>query len=262
MNASLQRIGAVMRNQFDYLRSRPYTVFRVVVFPVTEVLVYALITQFLVGGEGNLSDGQFIVVGSIVWILINEFQRGFTLAFFDLLWDHTLMSVWTAPVRLWEWFIGAAISSSTITAIAGGVIVATGAAFGVPFGRLGWSVVPATVIGALLALAISILVIICVMRWGHGAAELAWGVGAMLSPLSGAFVPVSALPSFLQPIANVLPTTLIFTALREAWDGPGVPWASFGIAFGAAALFAGVMLLALHRELTRFRVQVNVTRFI
>ncbi|MFZ4515715.1 MAG: ABC transporter permease [Acidimicrobiia bacterium] len=262
MNGSLQRIAAVARNQFDYSRARPYTVFRVVVFPIAEVLVYALITHFLVGDQGNVSDGQFIVVGSIVWILINEFQRGFTLAFFDLLWDHTLMSVWTAPVRLWEWFVGAAISSCMITGTTGVVVVTTASAFGVPMGRLGWSIVPAVVVGALLALAISILVIICVMRWGHGAAELAWGVGAMLSPLSGAFVPVSALPGFLQPIASVLPTTLIFTALREAWTGAGIPWASFGIAFAVAVMFLAFSFLALYRALARFRLQVNVTRFI
>lgn len=261
MYQRIRRIAAVSHLQMRYLMSRPYTVFRIVVFPFTEVLVYALITRYLLAGSTNVGEGAFVVIGSMAWILISEFQRGFTLAFFDLIFEHTLPAVWTTPMRLWEWFVGVALTALAITGATGVVIVATAAAFGVPVGGLGWWVVPTFVIGGILAFALALLVIVCVLRWGYGAAELAWGIGAMLSPVSGAFVPVAALPPVLQPIAQVLPTTMLFTAMRAAWSG-GEPWPAFAIAFAAALGSLCVMLIVMQRALARFRRRVSVTRFV
>lgn len=258
----IRRITAVAVLQLRYLQSRPYTVFRVVVFPITEVLVYALITQFLVEGSLRVSDGAFLVVGSITWILISEFQRGFTLAFFDYLYERNLALVWTTPLRLWEWMIGTTFSALALATATGAVVTLTAVGLGVPVGGLGWWLVPTIMIGGMLAFALALLVMVCVLEWGYGAAELAWGLGAMLSPLSGAFVPVSALPTVLQPVARVLPTTMLFTAMRAAWSGSGSPVGAYALAFSVALASVGVMLVITRRALTAFRRKVKVTRFI
>lgn len=262
MYLSLRRVRAVFRQQMQYLRRHPYSVFRIVIYPVTEILMFAIITQYLLLGSVHVAEGSFVVVGSITWILISGVQKGFALPFFDLIWEKTLPALWTSSMRLWEWLVGIALAAFTITGLTAVVIIGTTAALGVPVGRLGWSVVPTIVIGGMLGFALALVTIVCVLAWGRSATELAWGLTAMLSPLSGAYAPVSALPPALQPIARVLPTTMLFTAMRDAWNGHGIPWGAFGIAFVAALASVVVMLGVLQRSLATFRRKVKVTQFI
>ena len=69
-----------------------------------------------------------------------------------------------------------------------------------------------------------------VLRFGTGAEALAWGVMFVLLPLSGVFYPIDALPTVLQPIARLLPTTHAFAALRSLVDGTGTDWFQLAIA--------------------------------
>jgi ABC-2 type transport system permease protein len=43
-------------------------------------------------------------------------------------------------------------------------------------------------------------------------------------PLGGVFYPVEALPPFIRPISELLPTTHAFAAGRELLDGGPIPW--------------------------------------
>ena len=105
------------------------------------------------------------------------------------------------------------------------------------------------------------LVIGCVLRFGHGAEALAWGVMFVLMPLSGIFYPIDALPPFIRPIALALPTTYAFKALRGVVDGQPLDWGLVGIgALGAVvlSLLAGWFLVAMLRT---FRRRGYVTRY-
>ena len=54
-----------------------------------------------------------------------------------------------------------------------------------------------------------------VLRWGLGAEELAWAAIFLLAPVSGVYYPVSVLPSWLQPVANIVPASHVFEGMRE-----------------------------------------------
>src|SRR4029434_3374972 len=63
--------------------------------------------------------------------------------------------------------------------------------------------------------AIALLVIGLMLRFGNGAEALAWGIMFLVMPLGGVFYPVEALPPFIRPISELLPTTHAFAAGRE-----------------------------------------------
>jgi ABC-2 type transport system permease protein len=100
-----------------------------------------------------------------------------------------------------------------------------------------------------------------VLRFGTGAEALAWGVMFILLPLSGVFYPIDALPTVLQPLAQALPTTHAFEALRGLVDGTGLDWVEVGI----AAVGSVVMLLLacwyLVHMLKLFRSRGYITRY-
>ena len=100
-----------------------------------------------------------------------------------------------------------------------------------------------------------------VLRWGTGAEALAWGVMFVLLPLSGVFYPTDALPTVLQPIAKLLPTTHAFAALRSIVDGDGSDWAPIAIAAIGAIVLLLLSLWFLVAMLRTFRRRGYITRY-
>jgi ABC-2 type transport system permease protein len=126
---------------------------------------------------------------------------------------------------------------------------------------LGLGLVPIGAVLLVVGWAISLLVIGLVLRMGTGAEALAWGVMFVLLPLSGVFYPIDALPTVLQPIAQLLPTTHAFAALRSIVDGNGSDWAEIGIAAIGAVVMLFLAMWYLVAMLKLFRKRGYITRY-
>jgi ABC-2 type transport system permease protein len=83
----------------------------------------------------------------------------------------------------------------------------------------------------------------------------------VLLPLSGVFYPTDALPTILQPIAKLLPTTHAFAALRSVVDGDGTDWAQIAVAAIGAVVLLGLSLWFLVAMLRMFRKRGYITRY-
>jgi ABC-2 type transport system permease protein len=57
---------------------------------------------------------------------------------------------------------------------------------------------------------------------------------------SGLFIPIATLPSWLQPIAHVLPLTPVVSLLRGIWVGEG--WLAHGWDVLGVALVFGISI--------------------
>jgi ABC-2 type transport system permease protein len=105
---------------------------------------------------------------------------------------------------------------------------------------VGLALVPIVAILLVVGWSIGLIVIGLILRVGQGAEILAWGLLAMMMPLSGIFYPISALPPVLQPIAALLPTTHAFAAARAVVAGHPVPWRQLALAaLGCVVLLIG-----------------------
>jgi ABC-2 type transport system permease protein len=83
----------------------------------------------------------------------------------------------------------------------------------------------------------------------------------VLLPLSGVFYPVDALPAVLQPIAQLLPTTHAFAALRSLVDGQGTDWVQIGLAAIGSVVLLALSMWWLVAMLRIFRKRGYVTRY-
>ena len=128
-------------------------------------------------------------------------------------------------------------------------------------GSIGPALVPIAAVLLVVWFAISMLVIGCVLRFGHGAEALAWGVMFVLMPLSGIFYPIDALPRFIRPIALALPTTYAFKALRGVVDGQPLDWGLVAIGAVGAVVLSAFATWFLIRMLRLFRRRGYVTRY-
>ncbi|HWW53514.1 MAG TPA: hypothetical protein VNY84_07090, partial [Acidimicrobiales bacterium] len=140
--------------------------------------------------------------------------------------------------------------------------VAAVALFAFNITTLGLSLLPIVALLLVVGWSVALFVVGLVLRVGQGAEILAWGLLALVMPLSGVFYPISALPGVLQPIATVLPTTHVFAAARAVVAGHALPWSQIGIgAIGTVALGA-ISLLYVTRMLATFRRRGYISRHV
>jgi ABC-2 type transport system permease protein len=90
---------------------------------------------------------------------------------------------------------------------------------------------------ALFALAMGIMVTGLIFRYTTKFQAMAWSFAGILMPLSCVFYPLSSLPSFLRPIAAILPTTQSFEGMREVIERGGFSVSHFRLGLGLNVIY-------------------------
>lgn len=258
------RVRAIARRNAYVLLREPHRLFDVTLWPLVDVLMFGALAAFV--GRGGADGGQqaagYLLAGIILWHVVYQSQIAVSTGFLEETWTRNLLNLMVTPIRETE-YVGGVVLFGLAKLVMGVGLMAVGAwvFFSFDVGGIGLALVPIAAVLLVVGWAISLLVIAFVLRFGHGAEALAWGVMFVLMPLSGIFYPIDALPRFVRPIALALPTTYAFSALRGVVDGDPLDWGLVGIgAIGAVALgaFATWFLV---RMLRLFRRRGYVTRY-
>jgi ABC-2 type transport system permease protein len=258
------RMRAIARRHAYVLVRSPHRLFDVSLWPLVDVVLFGSLASFVGnnGASGASTAAGYLLAGIILWHVIYQSQIAMSTGFLEETWTRNLLNMMVTPVREVEYVAGVALFGMIKLAIGVGVMVLGAFVFfSFDAWTLGWGVIPIAITLLIVGWAISLLVIGLVLRFGTGAEALAWGVMFILLPLSGVFYPIDALPTVLQPIAQALPTTHAFDALRGLVDGTGLDWVQVGI----AAVGSVVMLLLscwyLVYMLKLFRSRGYITRY-
>ena len=176
-------------------------------------------------------------------------------------WSRNLLNLMVTPLREVEYAAGVMLFG--IAKLAMGVSVVAVMAlvlFAFNITDVGLALIPIVAVLLLVGWAVGLLVIGLILRVGQGAEILAWGLLALVMPLSGVFYPVSALPGSLQPLSRALPTTHIFAAARTALTTGTVPWGNIAIGAAGSVVLAALCLAFLVRMLAVFRARGYISR--
>jgi ABC-2 type transport system permease protein len=193
------------------------------------------------------------------------FQAEISLAtgFMEETWSNNLLNLMTTPLREIEYVAGVMLFGLFKLVIGVGTVslVALGL-FAFHITDLGFALIPLVAILLLVGWSVGLVVIGLILRVGQGAEILAWGLLAMIMPLSGVFYPVSALPRGLQPIGQALPTTHLFTAARDVVDGHPLPWDEIGLAMVGSVVLAVMSVVYVVTMLRVFRARGYISRHV
>lgn len=262
--ASWLRIRAVARRHAYVLVRSPHRLFDVTLWPLVDVLLFGSLAVFV--GEGNRGAGQqaagYLLAGIVLWHVIYQSQIALSTGLLEETWTRNLLNLMITPIREWEYVAGVALFGM-VKLLFGLTVMTVGALafFSFDITDLGLGVLPVGFALLVVGWMISFLVMGLVLRFGTGAEAMAWGVMFVVMPLSGVFYPVESLPGLLQPIANALPTTHAFAALRALVDGRSVPWDELGYAYASVVVMLVLSMLFLLRMLALFRKRGYVTRY-
>ena len=264
--ASWLRIKAVARRQAFVLRRSPHRLFDVTIWPLVDTLLFgSLAVYFAREGEGvnGVEAGAgYLLAGIVLWHVVYQSQIAVATGFLEETWSRNLLSLMVTPIKEMEYVAGVALFG--MLKLLMGVGAVTVAAFGFyafDITDLGLPLVPVIAVLLLAGWAVAMFVVGLVLRFGTGAEALAWGILFVVMPLSGTFYPVSALPGFLQPVSELLPTTHAFAAGRELVDGKAMPWRELGLAALTTLLLTAAALLFVAKMLRVFRKRGYITRY-
>ena len=240
------RIKAVILRHAYEVRHNGNHLTNMIYWPVVNIVVWGFFTIYLRHGDHLRPELINCLLGAVIlWGLFNAFQRDMAVGFLDELWSRNLVNLFASPLSLSEYLTGL-IAVNLAKALFGLIIEAVIAWLFYHYDIFPMlpAFVPFILNLALFALAVGIAVTGLIFRYTTKFQTMAWSVAGLLMPLSCVFYPLKSLPSFLQPVAWILPTTHSFEGMREAIERGGFSVSHFEwgleldlIYFVLAALF-------------------------
>ncbi len=262
--ASALRIRAVARRHAYVLQRAPQRWFDVVFWPIVDTILFGSLGVQLsrASHQGHVAVGA-LLSGILLFHVVFQAEIGLSTGFMEETWDRNLLNLLVTPLRESEYVAGVvvfglgklALAITTVSVVAYGLFAFHVTAFGP-------GLIPLVAVLLLIGWSVGLVVIGLILRVGQGAEILAWGLLAIVMPLSGTFYPVSALPGPLQPVAHLLPTTRVFAAGRSVLTGHAIPWGQLGWASLGAVVIAAAAVWWLRRSLAAFRARGSISRHV
>jgi ABC-2 type transport system permease protein len=262
--ASWLRVRAVARRHAYVLQRAPQRWFDVVFWPMVDTLLFgALGTQLARATKGGEIVAGGLLAGILLFHVVFQAEIGLATGFMEETWSRNLLNLLVTPLRESEYVGGVVLFGLAKMVIAlTTVSVVAWVLFAFHVTRLGFALIPLVAVLLAVGWSVGLVVIGLILRVGQGAEILAWGLLAMVLPLSGAFYPVSDLPGGLQPLARALPTTRLFAAGRAVLDGHPLAWGQVGIAVIGTVVLAALSVAWLARSLAVFRARGFISRHV
>jgi ABC-2 type transport system permease protein len=261
-SASWLRIRTVARRHAYVLQRAPQRWFDVVFWPVVDAVLFGSLGVYFSRASGTGPKGvALLLAGIILFHVVFQAEVSLATGFMEETWSRNLLNLMVTPLTEAEYVAGVALFGlAKLLMGVGTVSIVALALFAFRITDVGLALIPIIAILVLVGWSIGLIVIGIILRVGQGAEILAWGLIAMVMPLSGVFYPVTALPGVLQPVAAILPTTHAFAAARDVVSGHPLPWDQLALAAIGSVVTAVLAAAFVTRMLRVFRSRGFISR--
>jgi ABC-2 type transport system permease protein len=134
------------------------------------------------------------------------------------------------------------------------MLVLASAVFGLSLFAYGLPLAAFLLVLFLFGIALGVVGVSVVLRFGPAAEWFVWPIPAFVSPFAGVFYPVAALPVWMQWVARLVPVSYVFEGVRASAAGGAASWDALGrgLALAVAYLLASCWFFArVHRRVLR-----------
>lgn len=228
---SLNRIKAVLLQEF-FITKDLTVIMDLPFLSIVTIVMFGFVSIFLTG-TANFVVARYLLVGALLWDVLRIAQYSMSVEALWNIWSRNLCNMFITPMSLAEYIVAQMISGA-IKAILILTITTLIIFIGFNFNILSLGIF--NLILFLINLIIfswssGMIILGIIFRYGTRLQALAWGLIALLQPLTAAFFPVRILPQYLQTIAYLFPPTYIFEAARANISNTATNWNLIGIAF-------------------------------
>lgn len=238
---SWRRVRGVMLQNFYVMRHSPLRIMEILYWPFIEVVLWGFLTTYLAQRNTDLPGGVDVLLGAVVlWDVCFRTQQEMAMTQLMDMWDRSIVNLYASPMRQSEYVVGAIIFS--LARVVGGsvlLVVFVAVAFDFNILSAGATLLPAFVALLGFGWGLGLLIRAAVLRFGSNAEVLAWSLALLLQPVSAVFYPVASLPGWLQPVAQAVPASHVFEALRAFLAHGNVLIGELAAAFALDVLYLG-----------------------
>jgi len=213
---SLRRIGALVLRNLYLLRSSGPRILELMYWPTVQMVLWGFITLFLVSHSSWVAQASGVLIsGVLLWDVLFRGQLGVSLVFMEEMWSRNLGHLFVSPLRPFELACALLTMSliRTLIGVGGAALIAI-PLFQFSIFSLGLPLIAFFANLIVMGWAIGLLVSGIVLRYGLGAESMAWIAIFAVQPVSGVYYPISTLPTWLQYVAAVLPSSHVFEGMR------------------------------------------------
>ncbi|MCC5951424.1 MAG: ABC transporter permease [Acidimicrobiia bacterium] len=257
--ASRRRVGAMVQRNLRVQKRNPGHWFLLFVLPFVDALLFGSIGVAFGEGDGPV---RLLVTGILLFHLIWQLTLAGSLGLLEEVWTRNVLNLIATPLTEREFLGALGVVGLLRTAVSVTVIAVVGLGFyAVAPASAGWVLVPSAAVLLLFGWAVAVFVVGLTLQYGDSAEVFSWGTLVLLMPLSGFFYPVESLPAPMAVLAQAIPLTYVFEAVRHGIDHGSIAWGQLGIATAGTLVLVVAAFAFLARQLGRFRSEGWVTRF-
>lgn len=246
------KISALLWQDLRIIRRTKFRFVELVYLPILTTLIWGFFTLF--AREFAAETGIILLVVNIFWSFSYGVQSSVNQSMNMDVWSESLKQLFASGISKFEYLAARVLSSLVSEVCVLAVLLGISAvAFGITaiwgnlalLALLGGSVV-------LASLGLSFLVAALHFRLGRQYGFLAWTANTLFIFFSAPYFPVSTFPPVLQAVAQVMPYTSVFEAIRLGFSS-GAAWdaAVRALAVGACYFVALIPLYSLSFERAR-----------
>lgn len=255
MNA--RRVNAIARRHWLGTIQSPTRLIDMFFWPIVDLTLWGLITAFLQDQDVHLAvPVAFLLGGLLLWDLVFRTKNGIAVAFLSEGHWHNVVNLMASPLDPMEYLAGIVLYALGRAAVSW-LMMAALAWVLFAFDVLTFGPVLVLYVGLLLlfGIALSLVVLGLVLRFGEAVEEMAWAIAGVVVPFAAVFYPLSALPGWARAVGRAMPPAWVFESMRSVLAGRPAGGGQLLMALllnvvyiAAAGLFARVMLGVFRRR--------------
>jgi ABC-2 type transport system permease protein len=243
------RVQAMLiKHAYDF-KWNIFRIFDIFWWPAFSLFIWGLFSTYIQGSSTNGVNIVSILIGAIIlWTFYDRASKDISIVFVDELWNKNFINLFSTPLTVSEYLLGAMIMALGKLIISAIFMLALASIFySFNLSIVGWYFVPAAIGITIMGWTMSLLVQACIMRWGYTVEVFIWAVATLTQPFSCVFYPLSALPAWMQKIALCLPTTYLFENMRAAIMGKGINVEQVLISYGLNIVYFIIAMVVFYR---------------
>ena len=200
------RIWAMVVRHMRQLPSDFNKLSSIIYWPFLDIVIFGFIGAWIDSESGSSVDHLILLINVSLWQIVVRADFGVSLNLLEEIWAQNIVNLFSTPLSIGEWICSAIVEGIFMhialicfcATIVYGLYTANIFAIGLWF-------VPIAFLTFLSGLAIGFLTSSLLIYWGSRIQSLAWMIGWMFAPISGAYSPTDILPLWLQTIAHAFP---------------------------------------------------------
>lgn len=224
-------------------------------WPAMDLFIWGLTGLYFARlNHSNTHFIEFVLGGLVFWIVIWRAQYEININLLNEVWDRNLMNIFISPLKVEEWMVSFLLFGGLkMIASVGFSAILAFLLYHYNVFMYGFSLIPFIISLTITGWAAGFLVASILILYGEKMQTFAWMGVVLIAPFSGLYYPISSLPQWAQQVAQFIPSSYIFEAMRDQVTKGVISYEKIIISFALNAFYLLLSIWLFIRMFNRSR---------